>query len=81
MPLMKFLSRFWVPNPSPMARAPPRKAKTVSGILTDARLKMTRAMMIATRAQRRIKFAWLGSTCRRRTAIRSSQLASRIESQ
>ena len=33
MPLMKFLMSVCVPKPKPIARAPPKNAKTVSGIL------------------------------------------------
>jgi hypothetical protein len=31
-PLIKFLMMFWAPKPTPMARVPPRTAKTESGM-------------------------------------------------
>ena len=42
MPLMKFLISVCMPKPKPMASAPPKKAKIVSGILRNDKVPMAR---------------------------------------
>ena len=67
-PLIRFLMMFWVPKPTPIAKAPPRKANAVRGM--RARRSTTR-MTASTRivlSQRLITCANAGDKRRRRAS-------------
>jgi hypothetical protein len=80
-PLITFLMMVWVPKPTPMASAPPMKAKAVSGMRARLRTMMTRTNETAIMIQRRITLAACSLT-RKRLIIRpSSRRASQASSQ
>ena len=76
-PLIRFLSIFCIPNPAPIANAPPIKANIVKGILTTNMLNTTRIKTSRNSIQRQAIRARLGSIPNRVTANPSIKRAKR----
>jgi hypothetical protein len=76
-PLIRFLMMFCVPKPTPMASAPPRKAKAVSGMCASSSTTTSTASSSNANTQRLSTRPSCGVSCSRCTATPISARLSR----